>query len=122
MEKSISFEHVVDMVKENTLKHVNKETQFTTTLNSSDFQLIKIVDENKVVLFHLPTKAKVRVKVVYPYDEVPVEVVEVMPEGKKRYNYIADYILNEYTPSIFEKCYKKRTANEEFSIGLFCSL
>lgn len=123
MEMNISFEHVVNLIKENTLKHVNKDTQFSTTLNSSDFQLIRIVDENKVVFFHLPTKAKVRVKIAYPLtDEIPVEIVEVMPEGKKRYTYIADYVLLNNTPSIFHNCYKNPVANKEFSIGLFCSL
>lgn len=121
--KNISFEFVVNMVKENTLKYVDKQSLYTTKLNTSDFQLIKIVDENTVVFFHLPTKSKVRVKIAFPLSpDIPVEIVEIMPEGKKRYTYVADYNLRNFTPSIYEYCYKNPRKSSSFDILLFCSL
>lgn len=114
----ILFNEVVNAVKENTYKHFSKDVLFRCQLNSSDFQLVKINNDNNVVFFHLPTKAKIRVKVVYPFD-IPVEIVEVMPEGKRKYTKISDYNLLCNTPSIYKNCYEDKKKNEIFEISLF---
>lgn len=116
----ISFNEVVNMVKENIYnkymkRHSNES--FYCHINSSDFQLVEINDENTVVFFHLPTKCKVRVKNVHPFN-IPVEIVEIMPEGKKRYTKISDYNLLCNTPSIYKNCYKEPKKNETFNISL----
>lgn len=117
----ISFNEVVNMVKENIYNRYIKnhsDESFNCHINSSDLQLVKINNDNNVVFFHLPTKAKIRVKVVYPFD-IPVEIVEIMPEGKRKYTKISDYNLLCNTPSIYKNCYEDKKKNEIFNISLF---
>lgn len=127
MTQRISFEELVDAVKNNELNLYKNPNTYRTDLNTFDFQLIKIYPtktmDKTIVLMHRPTDTKVRVKIIYPFDDVPVEVIELMPTGYKKYTYVADYNLaGGYTYSLYEHCYVSTKKNFEFEIPLFCSL
>lgn len=97
---------------------------YETTININEFQLISYQDE-VAVFKHIPTNANVRVKTLYPFVDNKVEKVEIMPEGKKRYTYVADYIMfednsDEYT--MMEVLFTRSKKASSFNIPLFCSL
>ena len=122
---NISFSELVKAVSngKNYLKK-NFDVLYNTTINVNEFQLIKY--QNEVVVFkHIPTGASVRVKVLHPFINNKVEKVEIMPQGKKNYVYVADYIMFEDRPTeytMFEVLFTRSKRVESFNIDLFCSL
>ena len=125
---NISFSELVNAVsngKSYIKKHFDIDNVlYNTTINVNEFQLVTY--QNEVAVFkHIPTMASVRVKVLHPFIGNKVEKVEIMPQGKKNYVYVADYIMfedryNEYT--MFEVLFTRSKRVESFNIDLFCSL
>lgn len=125
---NISFIELVNAVsngKSYLKKHFDIDNVlYNTTINVNEFQLVTY--QNEVAVFkHIPTMASVRVKVLHPFINNKVEKVEIMPQGKKHYTYVADYIMfedryNEYT--MFEVLFTRSKRVESFNIDLFCSL
>ena len=125
---NISFKELVNAVsngKSYLKKHFDIDNvSYSTTINVNEFKLDTY--QNEVAVFkHIPTGASVRVKVLHPFIDNKVEKVEIMPQGKKHYTYIADYIMfedryNEYT--MFEVLFTRSKRVESFNIDLFCSL
>ena len=125
---NISFSELVKAVsngKSYLKKHFDIDNVlYNTTINVNEFQLVTY--QNEVAVFkHIPTMASVRVKVLQPFIDNKVEKVEIMPQGKKNYVYVADYIMfedryNEYT--MFEVLFTRSKRVKSFNIDLFCSL
>ena len=125
---NISFSELVNAVsngKSYLKKHFDIDNvSYSTTINVNEFKLDTY--QNEVAVFkHIPTGASVRVKVLHPFIDNKVEKVEIMPQGKKHYTYVADYIMfedryNEYT--MFEVLFTRSKRVESFNIDLFCSL
>ena len=125
---NISFSELVNAVsngKSYLKKHFDIDNVlYSTTINVNEFKLDTY--QNEVAVFkHIPTGASVRVKVLHPFIDNKVEKVEIMPQGKKHYTYVADYIMfedlyNEYT--MFEVLFTRSKRVESFNIDLFCSL
>ena len=106
-------------------KHFDIDNTFyTTTIKVNEFKLDTY--QNEVAVFkHIPTGASVRVKVLHPFIDNKVEKVEIMPQGKKNYVYVADYIMFEDRPTeytMFEVLFTRSKKVESFNIDLFCSL
>ena len=106
-------------------KHFDIDNTFyTTTIKVNEFKLDTY--QNEVAVFkHIPTGASVRVKVLHPFIDNKVEKVEIMPQGKKNYVYVADYIMFEDRPTeytMFEVLFTRSKKIESFNIDLFCSL
>ena len=106
-------------------KHFDIDNTFyTTTIKVNEFKLDTY--QNEVAVFkHIPTGASVRVKVLHPFIDNKVERVEIMPQGKKNYVYVADYIMFEDCPTeytMFEVLFTRSKRVESFNIDLFCSL
>ena len=122
---NISFSELVNAVS-NGKNYLKKhfDILYNTTINVNEFQLIKY--QNEVVVFkHIPTGASVRVKVLHPFINNKVEKVEIMPQGKKNYVYVADYIMFEDRPTeytMFEVLFTRSKKIESFNSDLFCSL
>ena len=122
---NISFSELVNAVS-NGKNYLKKhfDVLYNTTINVNEFQLIKY--QNEVVVFkHIPTGASVRVKVLHPFINNKVEKVEIMPQGKKNYVYVADYIMFEDRPTeytMFEVLFARSKKVESFNIDLFWSL
>ena len=125
---NISFSELVNAVsngKTYIKKHFDIDNTFyTTTIKVNEFKLDTY--KNEVVVFkHIPTGASVRVKVLYPFIDNKVEKVEIMPQGKKKYVYVADYIMFEDRPTeytMFEVLFTRSKKVESFNIDLFCLL
>ena len=125
---NISFSELVKAVangKAYIKKHFDIDNTFyTTTIKVNEFKLDTY--QNEVVVFkHIPTGASVRVKVLHPFIDNKVEKVEIMPQGKKKYVYVADYIMFEDRPTeytMFEVLFARSKKVESFNIDLFCSL
>ena len=125
---NISFSELVKAVsngKSYIKKHFDIDNTFyTTTIKVNEFQLISY--QNEIAVFkHIPTMASVRVKVLHPFIDNKVEKVEIMPQGKKNYVYVADYIMFEDRPTeytMFEVLFTRSKRVESFNIDLFCSL
>ena len=125
---NISFSELVKSVyngKSYIKKHFDIDNTFyTTTINVNEFKLDTY--KNEVAVFkHIPTGASVRVKVLHPFIDNKVEKVEIMPQGKKNYVYVADYIMFEDRPTeytMFEVLFTRSKRVESFNIDLFCSL
>ena len=125
---NISFSELVNAVsngKSYLKKHFDIDNvSYSTTINVNEFQLVTY--QNEVAVFkHIPTMASVRIKVLHPFIDNKVEKVEIMPQGKKRYTYVADYIMFEDRPTeytIFEVLFTRSKRVESFNINLFCSL
>ena len=125
---NISFSELVNVVsngKSYIKKHFDIDNTFyTTTIKVNEFKLDTY--KNEVAVFkHIPTGASIRVKVLHPFIDNKVEKVEIMPQGKKNYVYVADYIMfedrhTEYT--MFEVLFTRSKKIESFNIDLFCSL
>ena len=116
---NISFSELVKAVsngKSYIKKHFDIDNVlYNTTINVNEFQLVTY--QNEVAVFkHIPTMASVRVKVLHPFIDNKVEKVEIMPQGKKNYVYVAD----GYT--MFEVLFTRSKRVESFNIDLFCSL
>ena len=125
---NISFSELVKAVcngKSYIKKHFDIDNTFyTTTIKVNEFKLDTY--KNEVAVFkHIPTGASVRVKVLHPFIDNKVEKVEIMPQGKKNYVYVADYIMFEDRPTeytMFEVLFTRSKKIESFNIDLFCSL
>ena len=125
---NISFSELVKAVsngKSYIKKHFDIDNTFyTTTINVNEFKLDTY--RNEVAVFkHIPTGASVRFKVLHPFIDNKVEKVEIMPQGKKNYVYVADYIMFEDRPTeytMFEVLFTRSKRVESFNIDLFCSL
>ena len=125
---NISFNELVKAVsngKSYIKKHFDIDNTFyTTTIKVNEFKLDTY--QNEVAVFkHIPTGASVRVKVLHPFIDNKVEKVEIMPQGKKNYVYVADYIMFEDRPTeytMFEVLFIRSKKIESFNIDLFCSL
>ena len=125
---NISFSELVNAVsngKTYIKKHFDIDNTFyTTTIKVNEFKLDTY--QNEVAVFkHIPTGASVRVKVLHPFIDNKVEKVEIMPQGKKNYVYVADYIMFEDRPTeytMFEVLFTRSKKVESFNIDLFCSL
>ena len=125
---NISFSELVKAVsngKSYIKKHFDIDNTFyTTTIKVNEFKLDTY--QNEVAVFkHIPTGASVRVKVLHPFIDNKVEKVEIMPQGKKNYVYVADYIMFEDRPTeytMFEVLFTRSKKVESFNIDLFCSL
>ena len=125
---NISFSELVKAVsngKSYIKKHFDIDNTFyTTTIKVNEFKLDTY--QNEVAVFkHIPTGASVRVKVLHPFIDNKVEKVEIMPQGKKNYVYVADYIMFEDRPTeytMFEVFFTRSKKVESFNIDLFCSL
>lgn len=125
---NISFSELVKVVsngKSYLKKHFDIDNVlYNTTINVNEFKLISY--QNEVAVFkHIPTGASVRVKVLHPFIDDKVEKVEIMPQGKKRYVYVADYIMFEDRPTeytMFEVLFTRSKRVKSFDIDLFCSL
>ena len=125
---NISFSELVKAVsngKSYIKKHFDIDNTFyTTTINVNEFKLDTY--RNEVAVFkHIPTGASVRVKVLHPFIYNKVEKVEIMPQGKKNYVYVADYIMFEDRPTeytMFEVLFTRSKRVKSFNIDLFCSL
>lgn len=125
---NISFSELVNAVsngKSYIKKHFDIDNTFyTTTIKVNEFKLDTY--QNEVAVFkHIPTGASVRVKVLHPFIDNKVEKVEIMPQGKKNYVYVADYIMFEDRPTeytMFEVLFTRSKKVESFNIDLFCSL
>lgn len=125
---NISFSELVKVVsngKPYLQKHFDIDnTLYTTTIKVNEFKLDTY--KNEVAVFkHIPTGASVRVKVLHPFIDNKVEKVEIMPQGKKNYVYVADYIMFEDRPTeytMFEVLFTRSKRVESFNIDLFCSL
>ena len=125
---NISFSKLVKAVsngKSYIKKHFDIDNTFyTTTIKVNEFKLDTY--QNEVAVFkHIPTGASVRVKVLHPFIDNKVEKVEIMPQGKKNYVYVADYIMFEDRPTeytMFEVLFTRSKKVESFDIDLFCSL
>ena len=125
---NISFSGLVKAVsngKSYIKKHFDIDNTFyTTTIKVNEFKLDTY--QNEVAVFkHIPTGASVRVKVLHPFIDNKVEKVEIMPQGKKNYVYVADYIMFEDRPTeytMFEVLFTRSKKVESFNIDLFCSL
>ena len=125
---NISFNELVKAVsngKSYIKKHFDIDNTFyTTTIKVNEFKLDTY--QNEVAVFkHIPTGASVRVKVLHPFIDNKVEKVEIMPQGKKNYVYVADYIMFEDSPTdytMFEVLFTRSKKVESFNIDLFCSL
>ena len=125
---NISFSELVNAVsngKSYIKKHFDIDNTFyTTTIKVNEFKLDTY--KNEVAVFkHIPTGASVRVKVLHPFIDNKVEKVEIMPQGKKNYVYVADYIMFEDRPTeytMFEVLFARSKKVESFNIDLFCSL
>ena len=125
---NISFSELVKAVS-NAKSYIKKHfeidnTFYTTTIKVNEFKLDTY--QNEVAVFkHIPTGASVRVKVLHPFIDNKVEKVEIMPQGKKNYVYVADYIMFEDRPTeytMFEVLFTRSKKVESFNIDLFCSL
>ena len=125
---NISFSELVKAVS-NVKSYIKKHfdidnTFYTTTIKVNEFKLDTY--QNEVAVFkHIPTGASVRVKVLHPFIDNKVEKVEIMPQGKKNYVYVADYIMFEDRPTeytMFEVLFTRSKKIESFNIDLFCSL
>lgn len=125
---NISFSELVKAVS-NSKTYIKKHfdidnTFYTTTIKVNEFKLDTY--QNEVAVFkHIPTGASVRVKVLHPFIDDKVEKVEIMPQGKKKYVYVADYIMFEDRPTeytMFEVLFTRSKRVESFNIDLFCSL
>ena len=125
---NISFSELVKAVsngKSYIKKHFDIDNTFyTTTIKVNEFKLDTY--QNEVAVFkHIPTGASVRVKVLHTFIDNKVEKVEIMPQGKKNYVYVADYIMFEDRPTeytMFEVLFTRSKKVESFNIDLFCSL
>ena len=125
---NISFSELVNTVsngKSYLKKHFDIDNvSYNTTINVNEFQLVTY--QNEVAVFkHIPTMASVRVKVLHPFIDNKAEKVEIMPQGKKHYTYVADYIMFEDRPTeytMFEVLFTRSKRVESFNIDLFCSL
>lgn len=125
---NISFSELVKAVSNGNSyikKHFDIDNTFyTTTIKVNEFKLDTY--QNEVAVFkHIPTGASVRVKVLHPFIDNKVEKVEIMPQGKKNYVYVADYIMFEDRPTeytMFEVLFTRSKKVESFNIDLFCSL
>lgn len=125
---NISFSELVKAVsngKSYLKKHFDIDNVlYNTTINVNEFKLISY--QNEVAVFkHIPTGASVRVKVLHPFIDDKVEKVEIMPQGKKKYVYVADYIMFEDRPTeytMFEVLFTRSKRVKSFDIDLFCSL
>ena len=123
---NISFSELVKAVSNGYIKkHFDIDNTFyTTTIKVNEFKLDTY--QNEVAVFkHIPTGASVRVKVLHPFVDNKVEKVEIMPQGKKNYVYVADYIMFEDRPTeytMFEVLFTRSKKVESFNIDLFCSL
>ena len=125
---NISFSELVKAVsygKSYIKKHFDIDNAFyTTTIKVNEFKLDTY--QNEVAVFkHIPTGASIRVKVLHPFINNKVEKVEIMPQGKKKYVYVADYIMFEDRPTeytMFEVLFTRSKKVESFNIDLFCSL
>lgn len=125
---NISFSELVKAVsngKSYIKKHFDIDNTFyTTTIKVNEFKLDTY--QNEVAVFkHIHTGASVRVKVLHPFIDNKVEKVEIMPQGKKNYVYVADYIMFEDRPTeytMFEVLFTRSKKVESFDIDLFCSL
>lgn len=99
---NISFRELVKAVsngKSYLKKHFDIDNVlYNTTINVNEFKLDTY--QNEVAVFkHIPTGASVRVKVLHPFIDDKVEKVKIMPQGKKKYVYVADYIMFEDRPT-----------------------
>ena len=126
---NISFSELVKAVSNGGKSYVKKHFDidnvlYNTTIKVNEFQLISY--QNEVAVFkHIPTMASVRIKVLHPFIDNKVEKVEIMPQGKKNYVYVADYIMFEDRPTeytMFEVLFTRSKRVESFNIDLFCSL
>ena len=125
---NISFSELVNAVsngKSYIKKHFDIDNTFyTTTIKVNEFKLDTY--QNEVAVFkHIPTGASVRIKVLHPFIDNKVEKVEIRPQGKKNYVYVADYIMFEDRPTeytMFEVLFTRSKKVESFNIDLFCSL
>lgn len=125
---NISFSELVKAAsngKSYIKKHFDIDNTFyITTIKANEFKLDTY--QNEVAVFkHIPTGASVRVKVLHPFIDNKVEKVEIMPQGKKNYVYVADYIMFEDRPTeytMFEVLFVRSKRVESFNIDLFCSL
>lgn len=125
---NISFGELVKAVsngKSYIKKHFDIDNVlYNTTINVNEFKLDTY--QNEVAVFkHIPTGASVRVKVLHPFIDDKVEKVEIMPQGKKKYVYVADYIMFENRPTeytMFEVLFTRSKRVKSFDIDLFCSL
>lgn len=126
---NISFSELVKAVSNGGKYYIKKHFDidnvlYNTTIKVNEFQLISY--QNEVAVFkHIPTGASVRVKVFHPFIDNKVEKVEIMPQGKKKYIYVADYIMFEDRPieyTMFEVLFTRSKKVESFNIDLFCSL
>ena len=125
---NISFSELVKAVsngKSYIKKHFDIDNTFyTTTIKVNEFKLDTY--QNEVAVFkHIPTGASVRVKILHSFIDNKVERVEIMPQGKKNYVYVADYIMFEDRPTeytMFEVLFTRSKKVESFNIDLFCSL
>ena len=126
---NISFSELVKAVSNGGKSYVKKHFDidnvlYNTTIKVNEFQLISY--QNEVAVFkHIPTMASVRVKVLHSFIDNKVEKVEIMPQGKKKYVYVADYIMFEDRPTeytMFEVLFTRSKRVESFNIDLFCSL
>ena len=125
---NISFSKLVKAVsngKSYIKKHFDIDNTFyTTTIKVNEFKL-DTYQKEVAVFKHIPTGASVRVKVLHPFIDNKVEKVEIMPQGKKNYVYVADYIMFEDRPTeytMFEVLFTRSKRVESFNIDLFCSL
>lgn len=126
---NISFSELVKAVSNGGKSYIKKHFDidnvlYNTTIKVNEFQLISY--QNEVAVFkHIPTMASVRVKVLHPFIDNKVEKVEIMPQGKKKYVYVADYIMFEDRPTeytMFEVLFTRSKRVKSFNIDLFCSL
>ena len=126
---NISFSELVKAVSNGGKSYIKKHfdidnTFYTTTIKANEFKLDTY--QNEVAVFkHIPTGASVRVKVLHPFIDNKVEKVEIRPQGKKKYVYVADYIMFEDRPTeytMFEVLFTRSKKIESFNIDLFCSL
>ncbi len=125
---NISFSELIKAVsngKSYLKKHFDIDNVlYNTTINVNEFKLDTY--QNEVAVFkHIPTGASVRVKVLHPFIDDKVEKVEIRPQGKKKYVYVADYIMFEDRPTeytMFEVLFTRSKRVKSFDIDLFCSL
>lgn len=121
---TISFNSIVETIANGLrLKNLYKEKPnniYQTIINANEFKLVSPADATNTLIFtHIPTNASIRIKKIEPLNDVFVEIVEIKPEGKRRYTKLTDAPIYVDVDTFFENLFEKTRTSDSFYYNLF---
>lgn len=63
---------------------------------------------------HISTNASIRIKKIEPLNDIFVEIVEIKPEGKRRYTKLSDAPIYVGENTFFENLFEKTRTSDSF--------